>query len=57
MNAQDAGLGSRPGLVYLEHKQNAQLDYQSFPREQLVYASVVPADRQHSTLERLGGHP
>ena len=57
MNVQDAALGSRPGLAYLEHKQNRLWGCQSFPREQLVYASVVPADRQHSTLERLGGPP
>ncbi len=57
MNPQAAALGSRPGLAYVEHKQNIRSGSQAVPREPLVYASAGPTNSQHSALERLGGHP
>jgi hypothetical protein len=56
MNPQAAALGSRPGLAYVEHKQNIRPGSQAVPREPLVYASAGPTNSQHSALERLGGY-
>jgi hypothetical protein len=42
LSTRDAALGSRPGLPYLEHKQNKRSSCQA-SREPLVNASTAPA--------------